>query len=78
MSINFGNGMVGSAFGGNFGSTGNSSSVFYQLKQKYDCGDCFARTPQPPAYSMPVMPVPRAVVTQPNIIERFWNKIQGN
>ena len=48
-----------------------TGSVMYSLKAKYGCEDCFRKTPQAPAYTMPVLPVPIEVV-KPS----FWSRIR--
>ena len=71
MTINFNSGYGMQMNGGVGQISAQAGSVMQGLKAKYGCEDCFRKTPEPPAYTMPVMPVPREV-TNPS----FWTRIR--
>lgn len=72
MSMNLGfNGYNPAMSGGMQAIQAREGSVLSSLRAKYGCEDCFRKTPQPPAYTMPVLPVPMEVV-KPG----FWTRIR--
>lgn len=71
MAINFNSGLGNQMMGGMNAISAKNGSVLQSLKEEHGCEDCFRRTPQPPAYTMPVMPVPREVVAP-----SFWTRLR--
>ena len=77
MAINFNSGFGMPMMGGMNQISAQTGNVMQSLKAKYGCEDCFRKTPQPPAYTMPVMPVPMNVV-KPTLWERINTHLLGN
>jgi len=76
MAINFNSGL-GMQGGGVSQMSAQTGSVMQGLKAKYGCEDCFRKTPEPPAYTMPVMPVPIEVY-HPSFVTRIKTSLLGN
>jgi len=77
MTINFNSGYGMPMMGGIQQQAAQTGNIMQSLKAKYGCEDCFRKTPEPPAYTMPVMPVPMEVV-RPSLWTRIRTSLLGN